>query len=112
MCCNRISLFVCKIRFCCFLENKLATKSDYGSEFDCGDESTKDDESLHEASESMYTQWLKMCASNGALNSEIHVLHDLNMKAKGKISELEVLLAEKTENIKLVTTELERTQNH
>ena len=45
-----------------------------------------------------------------ALNSEIHVLCDLNAKAEGKISELELLLAEKTETLKSVTTELERTQ--
>ena len=43
----------------------------------------------------MYTQWLKVYASNRALNGEIQVLHDLNAKAAGKISELEVLLAEK-----------------
>ena len=38
------------------------------------------------------------------------MLHDLNAKAEGKISELELLFAEKTETLKLVTIELERTQ--
>ena len=58
----------------------------------------------------MYGQWLKVCASNRALNGEIHVLRDLNEKPKGKISELETLLAEKTKTLKTVTSELERTQ--
>ena len=43
-------------------------------------------------------------------NGEIHVLRDLNEKAKGKISELETLLAENFESLKAVTSELERTQ--
>ena len=38
------------------------------------------------------------------------MLHDLNAKADGKISELELLLIEKFGNLKSVTTELERTQ--
>ena len=38
------------------------------------------------------------------------MLHDLNAKVKGEISELEVLLAEKIENLKSVIIELERTQ--
>ena len=38
------------------------------------------------------------------------MLHDLDEKAKGKISELETLLAEKAETLKTVTSELERTQ--
>ena len=38
------------------------------------------------------------------------MLCDLNAKTEGKISELELLLAEKSKNLKLVTTELERTQ--
>ena len=58
----------------------------------------------------MYTQWVKMCASNWALNGEIHVLHDLNTKAEGKISELELLLVEKTKTLMTVTSELGRTQ--
>ena len=48
--------------------------------------------------------------SNCALNGEIHVLHDLNEKAKGKIFELETLFTEKTETLKTITSELERTQ--
>ena len=81
-----------------------------GSEFDYEYEFEKDDESLHEAYEKMYRQWLKVCASNCALNGEIHVLSDLNEKAKGKIFELETLLAEKITTLKTVSSELERTQ--
>ena len=92
------------------LENKSATKSDCGLESDCGDESEKDNESPHEAYKKMYAQWLKVCDSNRALNGEIHVLRDLNVKVEGKIYELELLLAEKTETLKTVTVELERTQ--
>ena len=58
----------------------------------------------------MYAQWLKVCASNRALNGEIHVLRNLNEQVECNISELEVLLAEKTETLKTVTIELERTQ--
>ena len=43
-------------------------------------------------------------------NCEIQVLRNLNAKAKGKISELEVLLAKKDENLKSVAIEFERTQ--
>ena len=89
------------------LENKLETNSNCGSESDGGDEPDKDDQSL--AYEKMYAQWLKVCAANRALNSEIHVLHDLNVKAEGKIFELEVLLAEQIENLNSVTTKLEKT---
>ena len=46
------------------LENKTTTNNEYGLESDCRDESKKDDESLHEAYEKMYAQWLKVCASN------------------------------------------------
>ena len=80
------------------------------SESECGDESNKADDSLHEAYEKMYTQWLRVCASNQALNSEIQVLCDLNTKAKGKIYKLKVLLVEKDENLKSIVTELEKTQ--
>ena len=58
----------------------------------------------------MYGQWLKVYASNRALNGEIHVLRDFNEKAIGKISKLETLLAEKSEALKAVTSKLERTQ--
>ena len=58
----------------------------------------------------MYKQWLKVCALSRALNDEIQVLRNLNMKAEGKIFELEVLLVEKDENLKSVVTELERSQ--
>ena len=44
------------------------------------------------------------------MNGEIHVLRDLNKTAKGKISELEMLLAEKSKTLKTVTLELKRTQ--
>ena len=52
----------------------------------------------------------KICASNGALNGEIQELRDLNTKVEGKITKLELLLYEKSENLKSVTTKLERTQ--
>ena len=45
-CCNRICFLSTKIGSVT-LENKSATRSYCGSEFDCGDESEKDDESLH-----------------------------------------------------------------
>ena len=38
------------------------------------------------------------------------MLHDLNAKTESKILDLELLLAKKTEDLKSVTTELERTQ--
>ena len=92
-------------------ESKAATCSSCDSNSNNGDESKKDYESLQEAYEKMYTQWLKVWAPNWALNCEIQGLCDLNAKAEGKISELEVWLTEKDENLKSVTTELEITQN-
>ena len=47
----------------------------------------------------MYTQWLKVCATNRALNGEIQELHDLKMKAEGKVVQLEALLVEKDKNL-------------
>ena len=58
----------------------------------------------------MYTQWLKVCATNLALNNEIQELRDLKMKAEGKVVQFRPLLAEKDENLKPIATELERTQ--
>ena len=92
------------------LENKSKTKSDCCSESNYGNESEKDDESLHEAYKKMYAQLPKVCTSNHALNSEIHVLCNLNAKVEGKVTKLELLLAKKSENLKSVTTKLERTQ--
>ena len=69
------------------LENKSATRSECGSESNCRDEYEKDDKSLHKAYEKISAPWIKVCASNRALNSEIQVLRDQNEKAKGKISE-------------------------
>ena len=99
---NRICLSISKNSFFFSLEN-ISAKSECGSEFDCGDESGKDDESLHEAYEKMYEQWLKVCAlwtivSNCTLNGGIHVLRDINEKAKGKIYELETMLVERTDS--------------
>ena len=91
-------------------DNKSATSSTCHSDSNSGDDSKKDDESLQEAYKKIYTQWLKVSASNQALNSEIQVLCELNPKAEGKIFELEVLLAKKVEDLKSVTTKLERTQ--
>ena len=92
------------------MESKTATNSNCGSESDYRNESKEDNESLHEAYEKMYTQWLSVWALHHALNGEIQVFYDVNVKAEGKISELELLLVEKYKNLKSVTTELERTQ--
>ena len=51
--------------------SKLVTSSLCDSDSDCGDESEKDDESLQEAHKRMYSQWLKFCATNRALNGDI-----------------------------------------
>ena len=40
------------------------------SDLDSGDESENDDDSLQEAYEKMYTQWLKVCATNHTLGSK------------------------------------------
>ena len=45
-------------------DSKLATRSLCDSDSDCGNEFKKDDESLQEAYEKVYTQWLKVCATN------------------------------------------------
>ena len=92
------------------IESKVGTSGSCDSDLDSRDESKKDDESLQEVYEKIYAQWLKVCASNQASNGEIQVLRDLNAKAESKISELELLLTEKSENLNSVTTELERTQ--
>ena len=73
------------------LENKSATNNECGSKSDCRDESEKANESLHEVYKKMYEQWLMVCSSNRALNCEIQVLHNLNVKAEGEIPELELL---------------------
>ena len=80
------------------------------SKSDSGDESEKDDEFLYKAYEMMYAQWLKVCASKLVLKGEIQVLSNLTAKSEGKISELELLLVEKSENLKSITIKLERTQ--
>ena len=46
------------------IDNKSATRSLCDSNSDYGDESEKDDESLQEAYEKMYTQWLKICVTS------------------------------------------------
>ena len=46
------------------IDSKSATSSLCDSDSDCGDESEKDDEFLQEACEKMYTQQLKVCATN------------------------------------------------
>ena len=58
------------------IECKAKTSHSHESDLDNGEESKKDEESLQEAYEKMYTQWLKVCASNCALNGEIQVLRD------------------------------------
>ena len=44
-------------------KSKAATNDSCDFDSDSGDESEKDDESLQEAYEKMYTQQLKVCAS-------------------------------------------------
>ena len=66
-----------------------------------------DDECLQEAYEKMYTQWLKVFATNWALGSENQDLHNLKNKAEGKVLQLEALIAEKDEKLKSVAIELE-----
>ena len=58
---------------CLFVKsgNKITSNSLCDSDSDCGDEFEKEDESLQEAYEKMYTQWLKVCATNRVLNGEI-----------------------------------------
>ena len=51
----------------------------------------------------MYSQWLKVCATDCALTNEIQELRDVKTKAEGKLVQLEALLAEKGENLKFVT---------
>ena len=82
----------------------------YDSKSDYGDDSKKDDESLQEVYEKMYTQWLKVYATNRALHSEIQELRNLKAKARGKVVQLKALLAEKDKNIKSIAIKLERTQ--
>ena len=45
-------------------DSKTAANSLCGSASNSGDESENDDKSLQEAYEKMYTQWLKVCATN------------------------------------------------
>ena len=90
--------------------SKTASSSLWYSDSDYGDESEKDNESLQEAYEKMYIQWLKVCATNRAMNDEIQELFDLKAKAEVKVVQLEALFAEKDENLKSVATKLERTQ--
>ena len=80
------------------------------SDSDSGDKSKSDNESLQEAYEKMYSQWLKICATNRALNDEIQELRDLKVKAECKVVQLQALLAEKNENLKYIATEHEITQ--
>ena len=51
---------------------------------------------------------MKVYATNQTLNDEIQELCNLKAKAEGKVVQLEALLAEKDENLKSVSTELER----
>ena len=52
-------------------DSKSASSSLYNSDSDYGDQFEKDNESLQEAYRNMYTQWMKVCVTNRALNSEI-----------------------------------------
>ena len=91
-------------------DSKTTSNSLCSSDSESGDESKNDDKSLQEAYEKIYTQWLKVCAINQVLTSEIQELRDLKTKAEGKAVQLEALLAEKDKNLKFIATELERTQ--
>ena len=57
----------------------------------------------------MYTQWLKVCATNRALVNENQELCGLKNKAECKVQQLEALVAEKDEKLKSIATELKRT---
>ena len=52
-------------------DNKTSFSSLCDFDLDYRDKSEKDDESLHETYEKMYTQWLKVFATNRALNNKI-----------------------------------------
>ena len=58
----------------------------------------------------MYTQWLKVRATNRALSSENQELRNLKNKAYGKVLQLEALIVEKDEKLKSVATELDKTK--
>ena len=90
--------------------SKIASNSLCDFDSDCGDESEKDDENLQEAYEKMYSQWLKVCATNRALNNEIQELRNLKAKVEGKVVQLETSLAEKDKKLKSIAIELERTK--
>ena len=59
----------------------------------------------------MSTDWLKVCATNYALGSKNQELRRLKDKADSKVLVLEALVAEKEENMRNVTTKLERIKN-
>ena len=67
------------------IDSKSTTSCEFYSDSDYGDESEKDDESLQAAYEKMYSQCLKVGATNHALKGEIQELRDLKMKAEGKV---------------------------
>ena len=71
-------------------DSKSTTSTVCDLDLNCGDESEKVDESLQAAYEKMYTQWLKVCATNHAQTIEIQELRDLKKKAKGKVVQLRV----------------------
>ena len=67
------------------LDSKIESIILCGSNSDSGEESENDDEYLQEAYEKMYTLWLKVCATNRALDSENQELCDLKKKVEGKV---------------------------
>ena len=62
------------------LDSKTTTNSSCGFDLDNGNEFENNNESLQEAYEKMYTQWLKVCAINRALGSENQELRNPKIK--------------------------------
>ena len=59
------------------IDNKITSSNLCNSDSENGDESRNDNESLQEAYEKMYTQWLKVSATNQALSGRNHELCNL-----------------------------------
>ena len=76
-------------------ESKTTTNNLYGSDSESRDESENDNESLQEAYENMYTQWLNVYATNCALDSKNQELRILKEMAESKVQQLKALVAEK-----------------
>ena len=60
----------------------------------------------------MYTQRLKVCATNHALGSENQKLHRLNDMVESRMQLLEALAAEKDEKFRYIKQSLKEPKNH